>query len=224
MLILWVPPWILDRVRFSEPEVCYFDPSLNKEFVFVVATVGHHGAFFIMIFCYTYVFIFMRKRRKVAAPTFNYPAGNRVSKNISDQESSHSNSNPKSISYIDTRATIMSQVSSNQGSSHLQVPEQDRKLNATASTSTSSKFNRAVREKRVFVTLTYIIIAYAILWLPFHIVFDVSIHDPALVPEQVLNWAFWMAYFNSTINPFLYNFSSPEFRKAFKRLLSTRVC
>jgi hypothetical protein len=84
--------------------------------------------------------------------------------------------------------------------------------------------NRVTRDKKVFVTLTYIIFGYAILWLPFHICFDVSIVNPDLVPERVFDMAFWMAYFNSTINPILYNFSSPEFRRTYRQILGRGKC
>jgi hypothetical protein len=39
-------------------------------------------------------------------------------------------------------------------------------------------------------------------------------NDPIL--EDVL---FWIGYFNSMINPFLYNFTNPDFQKAFRKLL-----
>ncbi|GFR77872.1 muscarinic acetylcholine receptor [Elysia marginata] len=83
---------------------------------------------------------------------------------------------------------------------------------------------RNKREMKVFVTLTYIIVGYLICWVPFHVVFDLQAGDPALVPKAVYDVTFWMTYINSTINPFLYNFSSPEFREAFKKIFicSTR--
>jgi hypothetical protein len=84
----------------------------------------------------------------------------------------------------------------------------------------TARESRFTRDRKVFVTLTYIIIGYAILWLPFHIIFDIGIAHPGLVPEGVLNTAFWMTYFNSTINPILYNFSSSEFKKTFRKILT----
>ncbi|KAK0064044.1 alpha-2B adrenergic receptor, partial [Biomphalaria pfeifferi] len=80
--------------------------------------------------------------------------------------------------------------------------------------------NRASRERRVFMTLTYIIIAYLVCWVPFHFVFDITSLDPEAVPKVLYDFTFWMTYVNSTINPFLYNFGNSEFKQAFKKIVS----
>lgn len=237
MLALWVPPWILDRVRNSAPGMCYWDPSLNTEFVFIVASLGHHGPFCIMIFCYTYVFIFMRKRAKVASMTANSVAPASAANDSNVKFYSHGAPAAKQSNALSTDTKVstispqLSHTNSNSQVSSTANPGSNYQVTLSANdpkpqdlSSQATKVSRFVKERRVFVTLTYIIIGYAILWLPFHIVFDVSIVDPSLVPEQVLNLAFWMAYFNSTINPFLYNFSSPEFRRTFIRILSRKIC
>ena len=61
--------------------------------------------------------------------------------------------------------------------------------------------------------------SYMICWVPFHVVFDVSAVDPTLVPDIIYTITFWLTYINSTINPILYNFSSKDFRKAFKDII-----
>ena len=237
MLVLWVPPWILDRVRYSEPGICFWDPSLNKEFVFIVAILGHHGPYCIMIFCYVHVFVFMHKRRKIANTTTTTTGGFQPSEqsqnNLNDSNDTRSVQKTKILKVQPVRAcspplsTIRSEDLSTTPVtvSYLRVPDAGRPSSEAVSTSVDNqqpavRESRLSRDRKVFVTLTYIMIGYAVLWLPFHIVFDISILDPGLVPEQVLNMAFWMAYFNSTVNPILYNFSSSEFRKSFKRILT----
>ncbi|XP_045210976.2 muscarinic acetylcholine receptor M3-like [Mercenaria mercenaria] len=235
MLVLWVPPWILDRVRYSKPGICFWDPSLNKEFVFIVAILGHHGPYCIMIFCYTQVFLFMHKRAKVSdSIRGSTRPSNQVNASIANDESdvNVSSSIPKrtilqvhpirafspppsvdrSVDFSNVPITV----------SYLRVPEPV--TSSVNSQSLSVRENRLIRDRKAFVTLTYILIGYAILWLPFHIIFDISIINPGLVPEPVLNMGFWMAYFNSTINPILYNFSSLEFRNSFKRILTRCKC
>ena len=76
------------------------------------------------------------------------------------------------------------------------------------------------KERRAFIILTYVILSYLVCWVPFHVVFDISAVDPSLVPDFVYRSTFWLTYFNSTLNPVLYAYSSPDFRRAFKRILS----
>lgn len=83
-------------------------------------------------------------------------------------------------------------------------------------TTTSSQ--SLARERKLFLTLTYIIVAFLICWMPFHVSFDIIAVDPDLVPSSFYAVTYWLAYINSAANPFLYHSSSPEFRKAFARL------
>lgn len=237
MLALWLPPCIYDRIHNAKPGECIWEPSLNKEFVIVVATIGHHGSCLVMMFCYIKVFIFMRKHRRplsilasqcapgmytsqvsvldysvdateggqntvLNTPVFDGPGYLQdkdvfVQKNRSDQETS--------VSYDALEASTSHQNCRN---THDKLP----KTKPVA-------LRRQKRERAIFVTLTYIIIGYAICWIPFHVVFDISAVCPSCVPRDVFAVTFWMTYVNSAINPFLYNFSTPEFRKTFRRLL-----
>ncbi|KAH3747010.1 hypothetical protein DPMN_181431 [Dreissena polymorpha] len=239
MLVLWVPPWITDRLRYSRPSECYWDPSLNKEFVYIVAIFGHHGPFCIMVSLYTYVFMFMRKRSRTvgvvgsersATPSIFPPTNSATVSGKDEQLSSRVSLNDRvvaSSSKDDEAASFPEPDLSQLDVSRLQVPTSsgkrhgDGRRNKISEASTRSAM-RIAREKRVFVTVSYIVIGYAILWLPFHVVFDVSIVDPTLVPVPMLNAAFWMAYINSTLNPFFYNFSCPTFRKTFRQILIRR--
>ncbi|XP_050409341.2 alpha-1A adrenergic receptor-like, partial [Patella vulgata] len=62
MVALWLPACIVDRIKNAADKVCIWEPSLNPEYVFVIALIGHHGACFVLLFCYLQVFFFMRKR------------------------------------------------------------------------------------------------------------------------------------------------------------------
>jgi hypothetical protein len=75
------------------------------------------------------------------------------------------------------------------------------------------------KEMRAFVTLSYVVVSYMLCWVPFHFIFDISAVDPTLVPEVAYTICFWLTYLNSTINPILYNFSSKDFRRAFKDMI-----
>lgn len=219
MLCLWVPPWLLDRLRHSRPGECFWDPSLNPELVYIVAVLGHHGSFCIMMFCYTRVFIFMRQRSKATDTSRGHrdtALGSSRRNIMTEDEVSKAQPTP---SFIAGNSTFQHETE-HESISHLRVPEVG--TSQTQQRRPGSGDSRFTRERRVFVTLTYIIIGYCILWLPFHIIFDITIYKPDLVSEQLWNVAFWMTYFNSTVNPFLYNFSSPEFKKVFRNILRRR--
>jgi len=81
---------------------------------------------------------------------------------------------------------------------------------------------RADRERKSFVTLSYIVVGYVVCWVPFHFVYDVSIFRPDLVSDDLYTATFWLTYVNSTINPFLYAFSSPDLRNAVIKMLKCR--
>jgi hypothetical protein len=79
------------------------------------------------------------------------------------------------------------------------------------------------REGKVFVTLSYIVIAYIICWVPYHFVFDFSIFRPQLVPENLFTVTFWMTYVNSLLNPFLYALSMADVRKSIAHILECKL-
>ena len=75
------------------------------------------------------------------------------------------------------------------------------------------------REKRIFITLTYVLFSYLICWFPFYIAFDTYAWKPDLVPAGLYSFFFWSTYVNSTLNPFIYAFTNKEFRLAFIKVL-----
>lgn len=251
MLVLWVPPWLTDRLRNSKPGECFWDPSLNKEFVFIVALLGHHVPFCIMISSYSYVFLFTRKRAKLIEAILsqtrpaevNVAANSRSSKKDTSsvrQSNESGDLNVKQeIKCQPDHPQLYCQLEddTNNPFAHPFICVQnaddigDEKQICVSRFSrdricrfSRDRVSRFSRDRKVFITLTYIIIGYAVLWLPFHIVFDIGIVSPGLVPEYMLNIFFWMTYFNSTINPILYNFSNSEFRKSFRNILQKCKC
>ncbi|XP_021360948.1 5-hydroxytryptamine receptor-like [Mizuhopecten yessoensis] len=281
MVVLWLPPCILDRVNNSVPYECTWEPSKNKEFVIVIATIGHHGSFVVMLLCYIRVFLVVLNRKKVGA-VYHHTSPELVRKttnlvkiyaksdtdiNLSDQatekalkassaekvgdqklgpEMTTNSAFPwKSDPYLrpdscktlleknDKKAFVSTVTITTAASGALETDShtsdlpskndqerphiRDRGHSKKRKQKEDRKYER--NERKVFKTLTYILVGYVICWLPFHIVFDVSCAMPEVVPPLVFNITFWLSYMNSTINPFLYNFSSAEFRAASKALL-----
>lgn len=60
---MWVPPFIIDRVRHSAPGSCMWNVANNREFGLFVAIAGYHGPSVVMLVCYVKVFRVMRKSK-----------------------------------------------------------------------------------------------------------------------------------------------------------------
>ena len=63
LLVMWLPPFIVDRIKWSEPGVCMWTVDHNREFVVFVALAGYHGPSVIMVICYVKVYMVMRKSK-----------------------------------------------------------------------------------------------------------------------------------------------------------------
>ncbi|XP_060066250.1 beta-2 adrenergic receptor-like [Ylistrum balloti] len=277
-LILWLPACIMDRLNNSIPNKCVWEPSKNKEFVVVIATIGHHGAFTVMVVCYTKVFYTLVQRQKVGlghsrlserSPRLESPINNRYARpgqespaelsvesqiNVdTSSDSSHDThlarlvaSHTPSVTATDTGhengnkcyGIHLEPIYSPTVNSSTQTDNDNDCIKCQNETGKTKRRHRSFisrhsrkrkqrkeeakyekHERRVFTTLTYILAGYVICWLPFHIVFDVRAAKPEAVSSIVYNLTFWLSYLNSMINPFLYNFSSSDFRTAFKQLL-----
>ena len=99
-------------------------------------------------------------------------------------------------------------------------PKQPKRTQAPGAQHVSADAKaRADRERKSFVTLSYIVIGYVVCWVPFHFVYDVSFIRPELISDDLFTATFWLTYVNSTINPFLYAFSSVDLRNAVVKML-----
>lgn len=227
MVVLWLPSCIVDRLSHADIDgsVCIWDPALNQKFVIVIAIIGHHGSFFVILFCYIRVFYTLRTRNRIsrrirpALVTINnlsviYPST--IETKVSSPETKYDDLSSLEITGDNLKPGNV-RKNSNPGSTGVHAT-----TSKSEQTESEKKTPVSTRDRRAFVTLTYIIIGYVICWFPFHIVFDVSAVKPDAVSQTVYLITFWLTYFNSTINPFLYNFSNPEFRKAFKKILLRR--
>ncbi|XP_025046471.2 beta-1 adrenergic receptor [Pelodiscus sinensis] len=76
----------------------------------------------------------------------------------------------------------------------------------------------ALKEQKALKTLGIIMGVFTLCWLPFFLVNVVKVFNRNLVPDQLFVFFNWLGYANSAFNPIIYC-RSPDFRKAFKRLL-----
>ena len=63
LLLMWSPPFIIDRVKHSEKGKCMWSVANNREFALFVAVAGYHGPSISMILCYIKVFTVMKKSK-----------------------------------------------------------------------------------------------------------------------------------------------------------------
>ncbi|XP_043935020.1 trace amine-associated receptor 5-like [Protopterus annectens] len=79
------------------------------------------------------------------------------------------------------------------------------------------------REKKATKTLGITIGVYFLCWFPFLIN---TMIDPLInfsIPPLLSEILFWIAYFNSACNPFIYGFFFPWFRKSLKIIITFRI-
>ena len=148
-------------------------------------------------------------------------------------ESTHVNSATASTQTFtctfDVRSEDTKPGTSNKDVEKLQVPE-NKKIKAVEKETQGSKDKQKAggggsnKRRKAFITLSYIVLAYMVCWVPFHFVFDVSLASPEIVPEDLYTAAFWMTYVNSGLNPFMYAFSSADFRKAVVQIIKCGYC
>ena len=228
MIALWLPATISDRVNNAKPEECMFDPTLNISFVVISATIGYHGSCIVMLFCYFKVFIFMHKRGRIRAAEgcagihkANVSVINTENKSTSGgctrtEGTSRSTSLPCSPSGTPQPVLGSQEEQSATSSRHCDVNGQESIPVVQVQTDIQ---RRLKRDRAVFVTLSYVVVGYAVTWIPFHFAFTISSMCPTCIPRDVYEVVYWTSYCNSTLNPFLYYISTPEFRRAFKKML-----
>jgi hypothetical protein len=195
-----------------------WDPSLNQELVYVVAVLGHHLPFITILYCYIHLAIYFRNKIKQNFAIY------RIRQSLQTPSTSAPQNEDKNGETIHTAVDTDSETNDSSGIgkahakcvSYISVEKQNTSDFKTQHKSMT--YRRLEKEKKIFYTLQLIVLSYAILWVPFHIVFDISISKPNLVPEIIWHVTFWMTYVNSTVNPIVYTLSSPGFRFAFIKI------
>ncbi|XP_014669958.1 PREDICTED: alpha-2B adrenergic receptor-like [Priapulus caudatus] len=224
MIVIWLPPCVLDRVRYSQPHVCIWEPSNNREFVVVVAVLGHHLPDVVLVVSYACIITVMRRRARVGVAVTNPRPMHSLSVPHNDPASTSNGGNGGDTNAAPTPMTIsvVSSVASTAADSNATQREGQPPPPPPGGRATQLEQRKQIKERRVFHMLTYILAGYAICWVPFHFVFDISAVSPDSISPALYSGIFYLSYTNSTINPFLYHASNQEFKKAFRRLLGCK--
>ncbi|GAV02297.1 hypothetical protein RvY_12885-2 [Ramazzottius varieornatus] len=85
----------------------------------------------------------------------------------------------------------------------------------------SKKSSMESRELKAIRTLTAIVFAFLISWLPFFVVALIRPFYPG-VPKWISGLTYWAGLSNSAINPILYSVFNADFRRPFAELLRCR--
>ena len=124
----------------------------------------------------------------------------------------------------DTRVTYTPGHTSNLQDIHT---EQGGKITEILPKMLVRRMRRAItrKEKRIFRSLTAILITYLICWSPYHLMLDIQIIVGEYMSRELYSYhgyAVWLCYANSAINPIIYAFVNKDFRIAFKNVLMCR--
>ena len=216
-MAIWTPPCIADRIANSELHYCHWDPLKNLEFVLFVAIFGQCIPCILIILCYCKVFMVMRRQTKRIGSMFVKPAPSNTTH--------HSMAGP-TMSTVDSTGVDRSKTANTEVENLRKNKPENRLSTISTGIETSITLPEPAiseqpressqnKERKIFVTLTYVLGSYLICWIPFYVVFCLSAWVPGSVPTWLFTLFFWTSYSNSTLNPFLYAYSNREFRKSF---------
>nr|QVK45754.1 G protein-coupled receptor [Proales similis] len=82
---------------------------------------------------------------------------------------------------------------------------------------------RLKRNRKAARMLGLLVASISICWLPFCIFYPLGKFYPNLLPNSVQLIIWWLGYFNSTVNPFLYVYSNKNIRRSVRILLFHRL-
>ena len=225
-------PTINDRILRTKDYYCRFVPAENMHFVIVLSFLGHHIPCIVIVVCYIIVFIEIRKlfksrpgARTAAAARAQVKATTSFIETARNDKTCHNKSAAAALSDNNKETDIKKEQKNYDQRLKPQQPQQQQqqqKRQAAITHVSADAQARDQRERKSFVTLSYMVIGYVVCWVPFHFVYDVSFIRPELVSDDLYTATFWLTYVNSLINPFLYAFSSADLRSAVVKILKCR--
>ena len=86
----------------------------------------------------------------------------------------------------------------------------------------AQKNKRVNRARKALRTITIILGAFVVCWIPWHVlslIIGFCPKDVTCIPPILYDISYWLCYLNSPINPFCYALANQQFKKAFARIL-----
>ncbi|XP_007535429.2 trace amine-associated receptor 7a-like [Erinaceus europaeus] len=107
------------------------------------------------------------------------------------------------------------------------VKQQARKIESMSSKTERSSDDYedrvAKRERKAAKTLGIAVLAFLVSWLPYFIDSIIDAFLGFITPTYIYEILVWFAYYNSAMNPLIYAFFYPWFRKAIKLIVTGRI-
>ena len=206
-----LPPVITERLRSSDQKICQFDLANNIVFGYYIAVITHHLPCIIIIFCYIRVLVLMRRRLEVR------PGATRLT------VAPHGMSGPSTSGTASTSGVTNSSVGNAARLPNVTDQQNTKKSDEISKCKVAKDQQEQVKqERKIFLTMSFILITFLICWLPFHIVHDLAFLVPDVVTLNLFTTCFWMAYANSALNPLIYAASNREIRVVMKRVIACK--
>ena len=204
-------------VHYDQHE-CIWAVQDNRIFSVIVALFGYHIPSLLMLFCYTkVVYTMWQLSRKLARHSKESLHCSRV--NTADLSDTPT---PDSYQHeaMPSKVVSMTPDPSSDSGAVSSISQTVDNVKADARRPYAKRKGISRREKKIFLSLTYIVLAYLICWSPFHLIFDVLYFNRNAVTCHWYTFASLMCYLNSAINPILYASANRDFRNTFRRIVS----
>ncbi|OQV15652.1 putative 5-hydroxytryptamine receptor 1 [Hypsibius exemplaris] len=200
VVCLWLPGYVVDRMRDGNVvEDCAWDPSKNYAAGVAVGLLGYLIPYLLMMVCYVYVGLKMRKRLKNVLPKVLGGRG---------QPSGFTHFDPTMSR--DAKSIVTTQQEEQHSSQRQTNGQKLKTMKASVS-----------RDKSVLLTLGAIVAAFSVCWIPFYVYFFVTLFEWTTLPAWFGTLTYWTAYLNSALNPVLYTALHRDFRQKFLDLVKT---